>query len=67
MEPSLVGTEGSDEASLLGSEVGSSVDFLIGGPGSEMGSMEEGLIRASWVPQVYPRRVPSSSSSDSSG
>ena len=44
MEPPLVGAEVSDMASELYSEVGSSVVFLFGGPGSGVGSAEGGLI-----------------------
>ena len=41
--PSLVGTEYSDRVSESVSEVGSSVRFLLVGPGSRVGSAEEGL------------------------
>ena len=44
MEPSLVGAEGSDRASELGSEVNSLIGFLLGGLVSEVGSVEVGLI-----------------------
>ena len=43
IEPSLVGVEGSDRASESGSEVGYSVVFLLGGPVSEVVSMECGV------------------------
>ena len=54
MEPSPVGAEGSDETSDLGSKVGSLVGFLLGGPGSEVGSVEGVLIRASLGPHGCP-------------
>ena len=37
MEPSLMGAEDPDRASESGSAVGSSVDFLLGDPGSGVG------------------------------
>ena len=39
MESFLVGAEGSDEAPDLGSEVSSLVGVLLGGHGSEVGSI----------------------------
>ena len=47
MEPSLVGAEGSNRASESGSEVGSLVDFSLGGPVSGVGSAEGGSPRDS--------------------
>ena len=40
MEPSLVGAKGSDQASGSDFEVGYSVGFLLGGPGSGVVSTE---------------------------
>ena len=59
MESSLLGVEGYDEASELGSKVGFLVYFLLGGPGFDMISMEGGLLRSSQGPHgclggVYP-------------
>ena len=42
MKPSLVGAEGPDRASGLGFEVGVSVSFSLGGPGSLVGSTKGG-------------------------
>ena len=44
VEPSLVGKDSSDGASESGSEVGSSIMFSLGGPGSEVGSVEGGSL-----------------------
>ena len=45
MEPTLVVTEGSYRESESGYKVGFLVVFLLGGPGSGVGSNEEGLLR----------------------
>ena len=47
MEPSLVGAEGSDRVTESGSEVGSLIDFSLGGPGSGVGSTEGGWLEDS--------------------
>ena len=44
MESTLVSVEGSDRASESGSEVRSSVVFLLGGPDSGLGPMVGGLL-----------------------
>ena len=54
MEPTLVGAEGSDKASYLGSEVGSLVGFSLGGPGSNVGYAEGGFLGASRGPCGFP-------------
>ena len=48
MEASLVGAEGSDRESESGSEVGSSVVFLLVDTGSRVGSTEGGLLGDLW-------------------
>ena len=44
METSLVGAKGSDREPELGSKVGYSVDFSLGGLGSRVGSAEVGSL-----------------------
>ena len=59
MEPSLLGTEDYYWASELGSEVGSSVGFLLESPGSGVGSVEVSSLRDSQESSTF--------SSESSG
>ena len=47
IESPLVGAEGSDRASSSGYKVGSKVCFLLGGPGSGVGSAEGGSLEDS--------------------
>ena len=49
-----MGAEVSDEESDLGSEVGSEVGFLLGGPGSDVGSAEGRFLGDSRVPRSCP-------------
>ena len=54
MEYSLLGSEGSEKTSYLGSEIGFLVDFSLGGPGSKVGSMESLSLGASRGPHGCP-------------
>ena len=51
MEYSILGSEVSDRALKSSSKVGYSVVFLLGGPGSGVGSTEGGLLRDSSYPE----------------
>ena len=53
MEYSLLGSEGSDKTSYLGSEIGFLVDFSLGGTGSGLGSTGGGSLRDSSFSESY--------------
>ena len=57
MEYPLTGMEVYSEATDLGSKVGSLVVFLLGGPGSEVRSIEGGFIGDSRGPHSCPGGV----------